>query len=179
MQDINIQIHLSEPPQNHFSTHTQVNVHLILSSWNRALCRPRTSTGLHQDLEPVLQGEHVWIEILLELIRIGDDFERPCALGFVGAHLEAYPEVTGVARHAAEGVHGTRGIGFAVIFQPELCEGVNDGSRNEWGWKLTSVFLSAALEALVSCELGDLACHGLNVKDDQLIKIRVRQLSNL
>jgi hypothetical protein len=53
----------------------------------------------------------------------GADLERPGALWFLVAELEAEPEVTGVLGHAAEGVHGSVGIGGAVVLEPLFCEG--------------------------------------------------------
>ena len=56
----------------------------------------------------------------MQLKRIRHDLDTPRALGLVEAHLEADPEVAGVLGHAAEGVHGAVGVGFAVIFEPEF-----------------------------------------------------------
>ena len=44
--------------------------------------------------------------------------------------------------------------------------------------KLTCLFLGALLEALVSGELGDLAGHGLDVVDDELVEIGVDLLAD-
>jgi hypothetical protein len=77
-----------------------------------ALLRPSPN----EHLEPILQRHHIRIDVFLQLERLGNNFDGPPALWPLGAHLVADPEVTGVFGHAAEGVHGALGVGFAVVF---------------------------------------------------------------
>ena len=83
--------------------------------------RSRCCTALDQQLEPVLQRYHIRVSVLVQFKRVGYDLDTPSALGFVVAHLETDPEVAGVLGHAAEGVHGAVGIGFAVVLEPKFC----------------------------------------------------------
>jgi hypothetical protein len=78
--------------------------------------RPRRCSALDEHFESVLEHHHIAIWLAAHLKLSGTDFERPRALGFVVAQLEAEPEVTGVLGHTAEGVHGALGVGCAVIF---------------------------------------------------------------
>jgi hypothetical protein len=86
----------------------------------------RASATLDQQLEAVLERDHIRVRVLLQLKSVGHDLDTPCALGLVLAHLEADPEVPGVLGHATEGVHGAIGVGFAIILEPEFCRTVSD-----------------------------------------------------
>lgn len=80
----------------------------------------RASAALYQQLETILERNHVRICVLLQLECVRNDLDAPGALGLVFAHLKADPEVARVLGHAAEGIHGAVGVGFAVVFEPEF-----------------------------------------------------------
>jgi hypothetical protein len=87
---------------------------------DRARSSPRDP---RQHLESVLERDHVAVGVATHFKLARTDLERPSALGFLVAKLEAEPEVTGVFRHAAEGVHRAVGVGCAVILEPLFCRG--------------------------------------------------------
>lgn len=113
-----------------FTKATSTQRSIPLSSGYGTTSRPhRRSTTLDQQLEPVLQRDHVWICILVQLKRIGYDLDTPGTLGLFEAHLEANPKVAGVLGHAAESVHGAVGVSFAIVFEPEFCSRVSGTGR--------------------------------------------------
>ena len=67
----------------------------------------RFASRADQQLEAVLERQHIGVDVLVQFECVGDDLDAPGSLGSAGAHLEADPEVAGVLGHAAEGVHGT------------------------------------------------------------------------
>lgn len=103
----------------------------------RAAGRPcHLAAALEQHLEPVLERDHVGVDILLHLKGVGNDLDGPLALHAVAAGLEAEPEVARMLRDGAEGVHGARGVGIAVRGEPLLCGEVSIGKcieGGEWG----------------------------------------------
>lgn len=116
--------------EKHTQTHTTMNTLIrkpsippsISLTSRHGLLRTRfASHGTNQHLKSVLHRHHIGVDVLLELERVGDDLETPCALGTVGTHLEADPEMAWVSRHAAESVHGACWVGGAVVLEPSLC----------------------------------------------------------
>jgi len=105
------------------------DVHYPLTLPSRNSCgrrsRPRRTTSFAavQHLEPVLQGRHVRVNILVHLKGVRYDFDGPSAWCAVATGLEAEPEVAGVLWEAAEGVHEAGRVGFAVVLEPQFCEG--------------------------------------------------------
>lgn len=78
-------------------------------------------TGLHvgeHQLEPVAQGLHVRVRVLLQLEALRDDLDWPVLEFGVLARLEAKEEVAGVFGVDAERIGRATGVGLGVGLEP-------------------------------------------------------------
>ena len=77
----------------------------------------RLHVGKHQ-LEPIAQRPHVWVRVTLQLVALGNHFNRPAVQPRVLARLETEVEVARMLRVDAEGVGRSPGVGLGVCLQP-------------------------------------------------------------